>query len=63
VTPETPPRVAVQILTWDRVDELVPSLESFACIDYPNYEVVVFDNGAEDESPETGRARLPRVSP
>ena len=44
-----PPRVAVQILTWNRVDELVPCLESFGCIDYPNYEVIVLDNGSEDE--------------
>ncbi|TMA93354.1 MAG: glycosyltransferase family 2 protein, partial [Deltaproteobacteria bacterium] len=35
------PSVAVLILTWNRVDELVPCLESFACIDYPNYEIVV----------------------
>ena len=44
------PRVAVQILTWNRVDELVPCLESFKCIDYPNFEVIVLDNGSEDET-------------
>jgi GT2 family glycosyltransferase len=42
------PRVAVQILTWNRWDELVQCLESFTCIDYPEYEVFVVDNGSED---------------
>ena len=49
----TLPRVVVLILTWNRVDELVPCLESFACNDYPNTDVVVIDNGSEDESPAT----------
>ena len=42
------PRVGVQILTWNRWDEIVACLESFSCIDYPNYEVIVVDNGSED---------------
>jgi GT2 family glycosyltransferase len=56
------PRVAVQILTWNRVDELVPCLESFACIDYPNFEVVVIDNGSEDESVPTVKRDFPWVT-
>ncbi len=56
------PRVAVQILTWNRVDELVPCLESFACIDYPNYEVIVLDNGSEDETVATVKRDFPWVT-
>ena len=56
------PRVVVLILTWNRVDELVPCLESFACNDYPNTEVVVIDNGSEDESPATVKRDFPWVT-
>jgi GT2 family glycosyltransferase len=42
------PRVCVQILTWNRWDEIAECLESCECIEYPNYEVVVLDNGSED---------------
>ena len=56
------PSVAVLILTWNRVDELVPCLESFACIDYPNYEIVVLDNGSEDASVPTVKTVFPDVT-
>ena len=46
--PNQVPRIAVLILTWNRWDELYVCLESFSCIDYPDYEVVVVDNGSED---------------
>jgi GT2 family glycosyltransferase len=45
--------VAVLILTWNRVDELVPCLESFSRNEYPNTEVIVLDNGSEDETAPT----------
>ena len=56
------PSVAVLILTWNRVDELVPCLESFACIDYPNYEIVVLDNGSEDATVPTVKTLFPDVT-
>jgi GT2 family glycosyltransferase len=55
------PSVAVVILTWNRVDELVPCLESFACVEYPNYTVYVLDNGSEDETVPTTRSQFPWV--
>jgi GT2 family glycosyltransferase len=48
--------VAVIILTWNRVDDIVTCLESFSCLDYPNYEVIVIDNASADETVETVRA-------
>ena len=57
----TLPRVAVLVLTWNRVDELVPCLESFACNDYSNTDVVVIDNGSEDETAETVKRDFPWV--
>jgi len=55
------PRVAVLILTWNRVDELVPCLESFVCNDYRPCDVVVIDNGSEDESVPTVQRDFPWV--
>src|SRR5690242_1886263 len=55
----TAPRVAVLILTWNRVDELVPCLESFGCNDYQPCDVVVMDNGSEDTSVATTRSDFP----
>jgi GT2 family glycosyltransferase len=53
------PRVAVLVLTWNRVDELVPCLESFAVNDYRPCDVVVIDNGSEDDSVVTVRRDFP----
>jgi GT2 family glycosyltransferase len=53
------PRVAVIILTWNRVEDVVTCLESFARLDYPNYEVVVVDNASSDETVATVRADFP----
>lgn len=53
------PRVAVIILTWNRMEDIVTCLESFAAVDYPNLEVVVVDNASADETVPTVRARFP----
>lgn len=55
----TAPRVAVIILTWNRVDDIVTCLESFADVHYPNLEVVVVDNASADETVDTVRANYP----
>jgi GT2 family glycosyltransferase len=56
------PRIAVQILTWNRWDELYVCLESFENLDYPNYEVVVVDNGSEDGTVSVVRRDFPWVT-
>ena len=53
MTDQPSPRVAVIILTWNRVDELEPCLTSFAKNEYRNTDVIVVDNGSEDESVPT----------
>jgi hypothetical protein len=57
VSEQSAPRVAVIILTWNRVDDIVACLESFAEVDYPNLEVVVVDNASADVTVETVKAR------
>jgi GT2 family glycosyltransferase len=45
-----PPSVAVIILNWNGRDDTIACLESLAAIDYPNFNVMVVDNGSEDGS-------------
>src|SRR5438477_4274154 len=52
-------RVAVLILTWNRVDEIVPCLESFVNNEYRDAEIVVLDNGSEDETVPTVKRDFP----
>jgi GT2 family glycosyltransferase len=56
------PPVAVIILTWNRVDELVPCLDSFVRNDYPATDIVVVDNGSEDETVATVKRDYPWVT-
>jgi hypothetical protein len=55
----TAPRVAVIILTWNRVSDIVTCLESFADVHYPNLEVVAVDNASADDTVATVRERFP----
>ena len=55
----TAPKVTVIILTWNRVDDIVTCLESFAEVDYPNLEVMVVDNNSADVTVETVRRDYP----
>ncbi|MDS0222701.1 glycosyltransferase family 2 protein [Haloarcula sp. S1AR25-5A] len=50
--PDTAPSVAIVILTWENYDEIVECLDSIQSITYPNYRVIVVDNGSEDGSIE-----------
>lgn len=55
----SPPRVVVVVLTWNGLDDLTTCLESFTCVEYPNYEVLVVDNGSEDDTIAVVRRRFP----
>ncbi len=56
---EGQPRVAVIILTWNRVADIVMCLESFSCLEYSNYEVIVIDNASADDTVPTVREQFP----
>jgi GT2 family glycosyltransferase len=45
-------KVSIIILNWNGWKDIVECLESLYQIDYPNYDVIVVDNGSEDESIE-----------
>lgn len=50
------PRVAIVILNWNRGEDTVECLESLYQIVYPQYEVIVIDNGSCDNSVEKIKA-------
>jgi len=45
-------KVAIVILNWNGWEDTIECLESVYQITYPNYDVIVVDNGSEDESIE-----------
>lgn len=44
------PKVSIIILNWNGWQDTIECLESFYQITYPNYEVIVVDNGSRDKS-------------
>ncbi|HNQ04173.1 MAG TPA: glycosyltransferase [Thiobacillaceae bacterium] len=62
--PETDPhpKVAVIVLNWNGKKDTMECLESVLSIDYPNFEVIVVDNGSTDGSQATIRERFPAVA-
>ena len=56
------PRVTIIVLNWNGLADTLECLESLASLDYPNYEVVVVDNGSTDGSVSVIRERCPGVT-
>ena len=46
------PKVAIIILNWNGWKNTIECLESLYQIDYPNYEIILVDNGSKDGSVE-----------
>jgi GT2 family glycosyltransferase len=44
------PRISIIILNWNRWKDTIECLESVCALDYPDYEVVVIDNGSANNS-------------
>jgi GT2 family glycosyltransferase len=49
---DTMPQVSIIILNWNGWKDTIECLESVYQITYPNYDVIVVDNGSENESVE-----------
>ncbi len=56
------PRVTITTLSWNRKMHTLEWLRSLEGIEYPNYDVLVVDNGSTDGSVEAIRAKVPGVS-
>lgn len=46
------PRVSIIILNWNGLEDTIECLESLKKIAYPNYEVIVVDNGSQGNEPQ-----------
>ena len=55
------PKVFIIILNWNGKEVLRECLESIEKIDYPNYEVIVVDNGSTDGSQKMIKEKFPYV--
>jgi len=55
------PHIKILILNWNGQYLLKPCLESIAAIDYPNYSVMVIDNGSQDDSVKMVNEIFPKV--
>ena len=51
------PKVSIIVLNWNGLKDTVECLESFKKVTYPNYEVVVVDNGSEGNDAEVMASR------
>lgn len=55
------PKVTVVILNWNGKKDTVECLESLKQITYPNYEILLVDNGSTDGSTEFFREYCPEI--
>lgn len=56
------PLVWVVIPTWNRCDDLQMTLQSVRALDYPDYHVLVVDNGSTDDTWAMLRVQFPEVA-
>jgi len=56
------PRVFIITLNWNGKDDTLECLASLRKLDYPNYVIVVIDNGSIDGSVAAIRAQFPEVT-
>jgi len=45
-----PPKTVIIILNWNGWRDTVDCLDSVLSIDYPNYDLIIVDNGSKDDS-------------
>jgi GT2 family glycosyltransferase len=55
------PKVFIIILNWNGLKDTLECLESVFKLDYPNFEVIVVDNGSTDNSAEIIQKIYPKV--
>jgi GT2 family glycosyltransferase len=56
------PKVSIIILNWNGKEDTIECLESLKKITYPNYEIIVVDNGSTDGSTEFLERTYPDIN-
>jgi hypothetical protein len=56
------PKVSIVILNWNQEGDTAECLESLKAIIYPNYEVILVDNGSVDGSDVNLKERFPYIT-
>jgi len=51
------PKVSIIILNWNGLEDTIECLESLKKVTYPNYEIIVVDNGSEGDDVKVLRER------
>ena len=55
------PKVAVILLNWNSFDHSSNCIQYLQLCDYPNFEIVVVDNGSIDGSGNLVKAKFPEI--
>lgn len=58
----TSPLVAIVVLNWNGKEDTLECLASVGQLDYPNYEVIVVDNGSTDDSVDAISKQYPDIT-
>lgn len=59
--PSRSPRVTAVVLSFNRREELLRTLDALQWDDYPELDVLIIDNGSSDGSPEAVAERFPNA--
>ncbi len=55
------PKVSIIILNWNGKEDTLECLKSLYQINYPNYKIILVDNGSTDDSVEVFKEKYPEI--
>ena len=56
------PKVGIILLNWNSYDHSSNCIQSLQQCDYPNFEIILVDNGSMDESGNLLKANFPHIN-
>ncbi len=59
--PASWPHVAIIVLNWNNATDTLACMRSLEALDYPNYSVLLVDNGSTDDSPDVLENAFPQI--